>query len=94
MSSLDFDFERRIADDAALVDRCVPDDGDADTLERRWFAAMAAVESLRDDCRVRLRTISAAEQAWRRDSAQLAQMEAVRDALANKLAALQGTAER
>jgi hypothetical protein len=98
MSSLDFDFDTRSNDASPvraaqteqLIDRCIDAEAGADILERRWFAAMAAVESLKDDCRVRLRIISLAEEAWRRDSVQLAQLEALRDALADKLAALQG----
>jgi hypothetical protein len=80
MSSLDFDKQSDIPAD--------PFDAESSTefLERRWFAAMAAVESLKEDCNMRLEIVARAQDAWRQECAQLARVEALRDALGEQLA--------
>ncbi len=70
----------------ALIERWLHADSNREDLERQWFVAMAAVESIKDDYRARLRIVSRAEEASRQDSAQIAELEAVRDALGEKLA--------
>ena len=68
---------------------CYVDGGPAaDILERRWFAASAAVKSLHAECDVLLGVVELAEDAWRRTRAQAAQLEAIRDALGERLAAM------
>jgi hypothetical protein len=80
MSSLDLDRQNDSPFD--------PVDAESGTelLERRWFAAMAAVESLKEDCKIRLGIVAQAQEAWRRERAQLARVEALRDALGEQLA--------
>jgi hypothetical protein len=80
MSSLDLDRQN----DSPL-DR-VDAESTTELLERRWFAAMAAVESLKEDCNIRLGIVAQAQEAWRRECAQLARIEALRDALGEQLA--------
>jgi hypothetical protein len=60
----------------------------ADILERRWFAASAAVKSLHAECDVLLGVVELAEDAWRRTCAQVAHLEAIRDGLGERLAAM------
>jgi hypothetical protein len=80
MSSLDFDRQNDLP-----LDR-VDAEATTELLERRWFAAMAAVESLREDCRIRLGIVAQAKHAWRRECERLAKIEALRDALGEQLA--------
>jgi hypothetical protein len=75
MSSLDF---ARSVDAAPATE----------LLERRWFAAFAAVKSLQAECDVLLGVLELSGDEWRRACAQLAQLEALRDALGNQLAAM------
>jgi hypothetical protein len=60
----------------------------AQILERRWFAALAAVKGLQAECEVLLGVVRLAVDDWRRTCAQLAQLEALRDALGERLAAM------
>jgi hypothetical protein len=80
MSSLDFERQNDLPRDRIDVEATT------ELLERRWFAAMAAVESLREDCKIRLGIVAQAQDAWRRECEQLAKIEALRDALGEQLA--------
>jgi len=100
MSDLELDLEMEIDDRAppavaaqtnALIERFLRAP-EAEDLERRWFAAMAAVESLKDECNARRRTSPLAHKTLRRESVQLAQLEAVRDALGARLVSLHSSA--
>jgi hypothetical protein len=78
----------RAAQAGAMVVRYVDAEPATELLERRWFAALAAVRSLQAECDVLLGVLELSGDAWRRACAQLAQLEAVRDALGNHLAAM------
>lgn len=67
-------------------------DGDAasNLLERRWFAANAAVETMRSECAVLGEVMELAESAWRGARSRLARLEAMRDALGEELAECDG----
>jgi len=66
-------------------------DGDAATnlLERRWFAALAAVKALQAECEMLREVMQLAEVSWRRTRAQLGALEKLRDRLGDELAALE-----
>jgi hypothetical protein len=70
-----------------MTDRYADAEPAAELLERRWFAALGAVERLKADCDVLLGAVELAENAWRLACMQLAQIEALRDALGDQLAA-------
>ena len=61
----------------------------AEQAERRWFAVLGAVKNLKAECDVLHEVLQMAEQAWRSASAQLAQLEALRDALGDQMAAME-----
>ncbi len=88
MSSLDFDFDFCVGPEIALMQESEPG---AELLERRWFAALAAMQSLRAECDVLLGVIELAENSWRQKCAQAARIEGIKDALGEQLAALDGT---
>jgi hypothetical protein len=71
-----------------MTDRYVDAEPASELLERRWFAALGAVERLKSDCDVLLGVVELAENAWRRACVQLVQIEALRDALGDQLAAM------
>jgi hypothetical protein len=79
----------RVAQAASVTVRYVDEEGAAELLERRWFAASGAAKSLKAECDVLLGVLQLSEDAWRRACAQLAQLEALRDALGNQLAAIE-----
>jgi hypothetical protein len=56
--------------------------------ERRWFAASAAVKSVQAECEVLLGVVQLAVDDRRCACAQLARLEALRDALGERLAAM------
>jgi hypothetical protein len=64
------------------------DDDDAATnlVERRWFAASAKVKTLQDECAVMQEVMEQAAKAYRGARLRLAQLEALRDGLAQRLA--------
>jgi hypothetical protein len=80
MSSLDLELDAK------------PDDLDEEPgvalLERRWFAVLAATRSLQAECAVLHAASQLAEAAWRRSRTQLAEFEALRDALERQLPAM------
>jgi hypothetical protein len=60
----------------------------ANLLERRWFAAQSAARSLQAECDLLLEALNLAQVAWQRAQSQLAEFEALSDALENQLAAM------
>jgi hypothetical protein len=60
----------------------------AQILERRWFAALSAVQGLQAECEVLRGVVELAVDDWRRTRAQLARLEALRDTLGERLAAM------
>jgi hypothetical protein len=58
-------------------------------LERRWFAAQSATRGLQAECDLLLEALKLAEAAWRRSCHQLAEFEALNDALESELAAFE-----
>jgi hypothetical protein len=66
MSSLDFELDTQPS---------------ADLLQRRWFAAVTAVRGLHSECALLFEAALLADAAWRRARDQMAELEAIRDAL-------------
>jgi uncharacterized protein YhaN len=66
----------------------------AESLERRWFAASSAANTLKAECSVLLGVVGDHWDAWRRACAQLAQLEAIRDALEDQLATMEASQPR
>ena len=52
-----------------------------DMAEHRWFALLSAIKNLQSECAVLLDVSKLADVAWRRACVQLAEFEALRDAL-------------
>src|ERR1700761_4796483 len=52
-----------------------------DLPERRWFALLSAIGTLQAQCTVLLDASKLADEAWRRACVQLAEFDALRDAL-------------
>ena len=65
-----------------------------ESLERQWFAASSAANSLKAECDVLLGVLQIAGDSWRSACAQLAQLEAIRDALEDRLAAMDALPSR
>jgi hypothetical protein len=59
----------------------------AELLQRRWFAAAAAVKSVDAECEVLLEVLELSREAWRVARARLAELETLRDTLGEQLAA-------
>jgi hypothetical protein len=53
--------------------------------ERRWFALLSAIENMQSECAVLLEASKLADVAWRRACVQLAEFEALRDALEEEI---------
>jgi len=62
------------------------EDAAAELIERQWFAAIAAVQSRREESELLRQVIETAEDAWRRARTELARLESLRDALGEALA--------
>ena len=58
-----------------------------DLVERRWFALLSAIKNLQSECAVLLEASKLADVAWRRACVQLAEFEALRDALEEEISA-------
>jgi hypothetical protein len=92
MSSLD---RRAAARQQTRIDRAELFDGDLDSqpatelLARRWFAALAAIRSLQAENDVLLQRLMLADAAWRQAHAQLAEFEAIREALEREMFAIE-----
>jgi hypothetical protein len=63
-------------------------DAAANLLERRWFSSISAVRAAQAECEVLREVMELAESAWRRARTQLVELENLRDALDDELAAL------
>ena len=61
------------------------DDFDGSLVERRFFAALTAMKTVQDECRVLEDVIRMAEESWRHSRARLIGLEALRDALGKQL---------
>jgi hypothetical protein len=59
----------------------------AEVIERRWFELLSAIRSLQGECGILLEASKLAQIAWRRACVQLAEFEALRDALEEQMAA-------
>lgn len=57
----------------------------SEVIERRWFALLSAIRSLQTECGVLLEASKLADVAWRRACMQLAEFEALRDALEEQM---------
>ncbi len=57
-------------------------------LELRWFAAVRAAKSVQAECEVLLGVLELTGDAWRRARARLVELETLRDALGEQLAAM------
>jgi hypothetical protein len=66
----------------------------SELLMRRWFAARRAAGSIQAECEVLLRVKELAADAWRQTHARLKELETLRDALGEQLAALDGLREQ
>jgi hypothetical protein len=56
-------------------------------LERRWFAVQSATRTLQSECDLLLEALNLAQAAWQRANQQLAEFEALGDALEGEMAA-------
>lgn len=63
------------------------EDSDASFLERRWFAAGRAASDVESECESLAEVLDAVQIAWREARLRLAQLETLRDALGEQLAA-------
>ncbi len=61
------------------------EDTGAVLLERRWFAARRAASEIQAECDVLARVLCMTQSAWRNARARQAQLEALRDALGDRL---------
>ena len=59
----------------------------AEVIERRWFELLSAIRGLQGECGILLEASKLADIAWRRACVQLAQFEALRDALEEQMSA-------
>jgi hypothetical protein len=57
-------------------------------LERRWFAVQSAARGMQAECDLLLEALNLAQAAWQRANRQLAEFEALSDALEDQLAAV------
>ena len=71
-----------------MIDRYQDRDTAANLLERRWFSSITAVRAAEAECEVLREVLEIAESAWRRARTQLAELESLRDAFDDELAAL------
>jgi hypothetical protein len=71
-----------------MIDGYTVPDAAANLLERRWFSSITAVRVAEAECEVLREVLELAETAWRRARTQLAELECLRDALGDELAAL------
>jgi hypothetical protein len=69
-----------------MVDRESGADTSAELLERRWFALLSAIRGLQGECEILLEASKLADAGWRRACVQLAEFEALRDALEEQMA--------
>lgn len=72
-----------------MIDGYTVPDAAANLLERRWFSSISAVRVAEAECEVLREVLELADSAWRRARTQLAELECLRDALGDELAALE-----
>lgn len=60
-------------------------------LERRWFAVQAATRTLQSECDLLLEALNLAQAAWQRANRQLAEFEALGDAIESEMVAMDDT---
>jgi hypothetical protein len=77
MSSLDFDLDTQMS-------RCA--EPAAELLQRRWFAAAAAVKNVDAECEVLLEVLELSREAWHAARERLAKLQTLRDTLGEQLA--------
>jgi hypothetical protein len=68
-----------------MVDRELGVDEAGELIEHRWFALLSAVRCLEGECGILLEASKLADIAWRRACVQLADFEALRDALEEQM---------
>jgi hypothetical protein len=68
-----------------MTDRGADEDVGADLLERRWFASMAAAQAKQAECNALLEVMALARASWHESNAALLRLEALRDALGERL---------
>ena len=73
-----------------MINRYVEGEPAAELLERRWFAALRAARDAQAECDALLEVMETAEAAWRRTRSKLTELETLRDALGEQLAAMDG----
>ena len=71
-----------------MIDGYPERDTAANLLERRWFSSITAVRAAEAECEMLREVLELAESAWRRAHTELAELECLRDALGDELAAL------
>jgi hypothetical protein len=72
----------------------VDSDPAAESLERQWFAASSAADTLKVECNILLGVLEITGDSWRRACARLVQLEAIRDALEDQLAIMDALQSR
>ena len=70
-----------------MVERESGADAAGELIERRWFALLSAIRSLEGECGILLEASKLADIAWQRAQVQLAEFEALRDALEEQMSA-------
>jgi hypothetical protein len=70
-----------------MVERELMADAAGELIERRWFALLSAIRSLEGECGILLEASKLANIAWQRACMQLAEFEALRDALEEQMSA-------
>jgi hypothetical protein len=73
-----------------MINRYVEGEPAAELLERRWFAALRAAKRAQAECEALLEVMEVAEAAWHRTRSKLTELETLRDALGEQLAAMDG----
>lgn len=68
-------------------------DPGAESLERQWFAASNAANTLKAECDILLGVLELAGSAWRRTRGQLTQLEAIRDEVERRLITLDASSQ-
>jgi hypothetical protein len=71
-----------------MIARYTEGDAAAEMLERRWFAMNKRTEEMRAECEALREVVAAAEIAWKRACSEIAELEALRDALGDQLSHL------
>jgi hypothetical protein len=70
-----------------MLERDLGAEASGELSERRWFALLSAIRSLQGECATLLEASKLADIAWRRACVQLAEFEALRDALEEQMSA-------